>query len=459
MRKFHTRLLKRLLALGFICFIANQALAYEKSGFFVGMQGGTMGQEKTITHSQYNLDITQYATGGTTVSGMSVNTQTSVGWSPNFLGLFKPNIEIGGTAGSIFGGGSSENSSFSVTADSNVKIDVKSFFDKSVQIISDQPYSVGGVIGYKKIFSSGLNAKQYVGTNLTNHASGMRYYIAYDISAKGKKSAYSSTMVNANIDFLYNLFPDYNYFDVGGFLGVSVGWVKHRTRDYEVSGVDYGINFGVRWTIHSKHTIELFGRYGLSTLERRTANSHLESYTNKDLSSVSVSNEKQEVNGSTYDIETTADGKIYVGDVTNIKDKRAVPAYYGNDGKVYYLVYNSGVEPPNNKSGLYVSTDTDANGLESMEAYDPNKHIGQEKYEEATMRDNSGTYGYRWQEEKQADGSSIKKIILTSKQGTYNGGRIETSRQTIQEYRSFPIDTIEEFRNPMRFGIRYTYTF
>ena len=457
MRKFHTRLSKKLFVLGFMCLTTNQAFAYEKSGFFIGVQGGTIGQEKTTTHSRYNLEVTQYATGGATVSGQSVNTQTSVGWSPNF-GIFKPNIEIGGTMGSIFGGGNSQNSSFSVTADSSVKIDAKSFFNESMQIVSDQPYSIGGVIGYKKIFSSGLNNKQFVGTNLVNHASGMRYYIAYDVSAKGKKSKYSSTMANVNIDLLYNIFPDYNYFDVGGFVGVSVGWVDHKTREYRVNGADYGINFGVRWTINSKHTIELFGRYGLSTLERRTANSHLESYTNKDLSSNFVSNEKPSVSGSNFEIDTAKDGKIYIGNVENLKDKTPVQGYYGNDGKVYYKAYENGVEPQD-KNGLYVITNTDANGLGTMEAYDPNKHRGQAKYGEATMSDSSGTYGYRWQQQQQADGSFIKKIILTSEQGTYNGGRIETSRQTIQEFRSFPIDTIEEFRNPIRFGIRYTYTF
>ena len=452
MIKIHTRF-KRLLALGFMCFIANQALAYEKSGFFVGIQGGTMGQEKTITHSQYNLDITQHAIGGATTSGVAINTKTTVSTSIlNFGGFGIGNLAIGGTLGEIFGAGSSSHNSFKTTADSKINIDVNTFFDKSVQIVSDQPYSVGGVIGYKKIFSSGLNAKQYVGTNLTNHASGMRYYIAYDISAKGKKSAYSSTMVNANIDFLYNLFPDYNYFDVGGFLGVSVGWVKHRTREYEVSGVDYGINFGVRWTIHSKHTIELFGRYGLSTLERRIANSHLESYTNKDLSSVSVSNEKQEVSGSTYDIETTKDGKIYVGDITDIKGKIPVVAYYGSDNLVYYKENSNSSDVDN----LYVEKKND-NSVITMEKYDPTNsaHQKADKYKRATATDKDGNFGYQWTYTDTGD----KKITLTSTQSTSGGGRIETSRQTIQEYRSFPIDTIEEFRNPMRFGIRYTYTF
>ena len=334
MIKIHTRLLKRLLALGFMCFIANQALAYEKSGFFVGIQGGTMGQEKTITQTQYDISIDQRTIGGTTTSGTTTSSSTTTSF-----GAFGFNIEVGGTVGSILGAGSSNAGGFSVIGDSalNLKIDTK--FTKNIQIVPDQPYSVGGVIGYKKIFSSGLNAKQYVGTNLTNHASGMRYYIAYDISAKGKKSAYSSTMVNANIDFLYNLFPDYNYFDIGGFLGVSVGWVKHRTSDYEVSGVDYGINFGVRWTIHSKHTIELFGRYGLSTLERRTANSHLENYKNYDLSSKEVKNESTEISGSTVDIPISNDGKIYVG--TGTTNKSPVQGYYGSNSSVYYKAGDS----------------------------------------------------------------------------------------------------------------------
>ena len=178
MRKIHTRLLKRLLALGFMCFIANQALAYEKSGFFVGIQGGTMGQEKTITQTQYDISIDQRTIGGTTTSGTTTSSSTTTSF-----GAFGFNIEVGGTVGSILGAGSSNAGGFSVIGDSalNLKIDTK--FTKNIQIVPDQPYSVGGVIGYKKIFSSGLNAKQYVGTNLTNHASGMRYYIAYDISA------------------------------------------------------------------------------------------------------------------------------------------------------------------------------------------------------------------------------------------------------------------------------------
>ena len=451
MIKIHTRLFKRLLALGFMCFITNQALAYEKSGFFVGIQGGTMGQEKTITQTQYDISIDQRTIGGTTTSGTTTSSSTTTSF-----GAFGFNIEVGGTVGSMLGAGSSNAGGFSVIGDSalNLKIDTK--FTKNIQIVPDQPYSVGGVIGYKKIFSSGLNAKQYVGTNLTNHASGMRYYIAYDISAKGKKSAYSSTMVNANIDFLYNLFPDYNYFDVGGFLGVSVGWVKHRTSDYEVSGVDYGINFGVRWTIHSKHTIELFGRYGLSTLERRTANSHLENYKNYDLSSKEVKNESTEISGSTVDIPISNDGKIYVG--TGTTNKSPVQGYYGSNSSVYYKAGDSKFLP-NDKSGYYIIEKSDSD-VHTFVPYDPSKgdiHKNADKYQIATITDETGTYGYRWD---YADAEhKTKKITVNSTQGTFDGGRIETVRQTIQEYRSFPIDTIEEFRNPMRFGIRYTYTF
>ena len=440
MIKIHTRLLKRLLALGFMCFIANQALAYEKSGFFVGIQGGTMGQEKTITDTQYNANLKQTITGGTTTHGIYTQKSTSVSFGIPGTPF---RIPVGGTVGKWFGAGSSSYAGIWTELDSAINLEVDTKFTKNIQIVPDQPYSVGGVIGYKKIFSSGLNAKQYVGTNLTNHASGMRYYIAYDISAKGKKSAYSSTMVNANIDFLYNLFPDYNYFDIGGFLGVSVGWVKHRTSDYEVSGVDYGINFGVRWTIHSKHTIELFGRYGLSTLERRIQNSHSEYYINNNLSSVKQDNSVT-IGGSSTAVSES--DKVIVGDEQGNPNKKPVQIYYGNDTKVYY-------QTTKESETLYTITDT-VDGVNVFEVCNKAKGNCNGKQTYAVAWLDTPTRIYTW---GNVDGK--KRIYVGSTQSTSSGGRIEATQKVIQEYRSFPIDTIEEFRNPMRFGIRYTYTF
>lgn len=70
---------KRFTALSLTFLMVSATFAYEKSDFFVGIQGGGMGQEKTITNTQYNLSLTQQAIGGATTSGTVWAESTSVG--------------------------------------------------------------------------------------------------------------------------------------------------------------------------------------------------------------------------------------------------------------------------------------------------------------------------------------------------------------------------------------------
>lgn len=77
MIKIHTRLFKRLLALGFMCFIANQALAYEKSGFFVGIQGSKTNYKVVEKiDSAHSIVGTQIFSEGH-LAGVSCETKTS----------------------------------------------------------------------------------------------------------------------------------------------------------------------------------------------------------------------------------------------------------------------------------------------------------------------------------------------------------------------------------------------
>lgn len=412
--------MKNILTLFFTIFLVNtSAYAFEKSGFFIGIQGSILNQQRTNTDTNYNVEVTRNTSGTTTVSGST----TSKGW---------------------FGGGwfSDKSGSFSTVATSNVYMSIKSFFSQDISIKSDSPYSFGGTIGYKKIFQQSINAKQFVGNGFNQNAMGMRYYVNFDISGKGKYGKYSSQTINGNIDVLYNLFPQYNYWDFGFFAGISVGYVRHKAPLYEVKGLDYGLNFGVRWTINKRHNIELFGRMGLSSLERRTKNNQAEHYYFSDLSS-SVENPNENGDGIQidYDVESPGQDKIYVGVIKDNQIKTSVDATYGNDGKVYYK---------NSSSGEYVII----NG--EVKSYVSTEHQGQDRYSHAYVTENGKTSQYYW--DYSEDGAS-KKIYLSSSQDTYGGGTASQVIKSEQILKSRPIDTIEEFRNPFRFGIRYTFTF
>lgn len=111
----------------------------------------------------------------------------------------------------------------------------------------------GFLVGYKQFFNDKFGARYYGLFNYTTI--GATY---------GDIGAFS---LNANADALFN-FASVKVFEFGAFAGLSLGYVGYVTYDVDnfdtVSGLDLGINAGVRVSIAERHGVELYSRFGLT---------------------------------------------------------------------------------------------------------------------------------------------------------------------------------------------------
>ena len=248
MIKIHTRLLKRLLALGFMCFIANQALAYEKSGFFVGIQGSKTNYKVVEKiDSAHSIVGTQIFSEGH-LAGVSCETKTST--SSKWGGLVDKT-----TVTTTCKPGSSD-----VVLDGNSSITL--LMDTITNFVNSNNNTFGGVIGYKHFFAEEMDYGQFNNFVIPLYKFGYRIYLVYDF---GKVAdTYKNNSFNINFDALYNFFPEAENFDLGAFVGFSLGYTNYDMKTYKVKGTDAAINTGVRLTFFKNYNLEFFGRIGLS---------------------------------------------------------------------------------------------------------------------------------------------------------------------------------------------------
>ena len=101
----------------------------------------------------------------------------------------------------------------------------------------------GLLAGYKQFFTENFGARYYAGADFGHYT--------YNY--------------NANADALYNFMVKEN-FELGVFAGLWLGYVIHDLGNNEYfenpSGVDFGLNVGLRANIAQNHGVELFGRFG-----------------------------------------------------------------------------------------------------------------------------------------------------------------------------------------------------
>ena len=257
MIKIHTRF-KRLLALGFMCFIANQALAYEKSGFFVGIQGGTshynMIDKTNKAHSLVVTDVK--ATGNLTNVSCTTTSETSN--SSNVIGQILGAKKTKTTT-------TCTPSQANVVVDGNSRIDL--FMDTFTTIIDsakNTDTNYGFVLGYKHFFAEEMDYNQFNNFSIPIYRFGYRAYLVYDIGKVFEK--YKNQSINFNFDALYNFFPTAENFDLGAFVGFSLGYTEYDMKYYKIKGPDYAVNGGIRVTFFKNHNLEFFGRFGLNKL-------------------------------------------------------------------------------------------------------------------------------------------------------------------------------------------------
>ena len=86
---------------------------------------------------------------------------------------------------------------------------------------------------------------------------GLRYYGAADIGD-------FTTNISANVDALYS-FTKTESVEFRGFGGAWLGYASH---DGDVSGLDLGINLGVRAVVAQKHGIEFYGHFGFLSQDK-----------------------------------------------------------------------------------------------------------------------------------------------------------------------------------------------
>ena len=258
MRKIHTRLLKRLLAPGFICFIANQALAYEKSGFFIGVQGGTSHYNMIDkTNKAHSLIVTNVQASGklTDVKCTTTSSTSGVGTLGGAIGLNKTKTTTTCTP-----------SSSSVVLDGNSKIDLlMNTITTTIDSAKNTDTNYGFVVGYKHFFAEEKDYWQFNNFSIPLYKFGYRAYLVYD-SGKVFEN-YKNQSINLNFDALYNFFPETENFDLGAFVGFSLGYTEYDMKYYKIQGPDYAINGGIRATFSKNHNLEFYTRVGLNKLK------------------------------------------------------------------------------------------------------------------------------------------------------------------------------------------------
>ena len=401
MIKFHTRLFKRLLALGFMCFITNhQALAYEKSGFFVGIQGSKTNYKVVEKiDSAYSIVNTNISASGhlSDVSCESSSSSSSTWYGKNettTTTICKPSLAY-------------------TVVDGNSSISL--FMDTLTTIVKDKPNTYGGVVGYKHFFAEEMDYRQYQKFTLPLYKFGYRIYAVYNT---GKMAgSYKNTSFNANFDALYNFFPEKENWDLGGFVGFSLGYTSYDMGSYKVKGSDAAINGGLRFTFFKNHNIEIFARVGLNKnkYSNDTGASDIRRAANNNLTPV-------EVPASKLCIENKALCDSYKKKYHNTKKPQTLEEFCRVDtgisigGKPIYGV----------KDDKICKTGT----TEQKEFL--------VKYEEESKKYQAIVKDY---EENWAIAPGDK------------------STSTITTRLPKVVDTFQEFYQPLQVGIRYTYTF
>lgn len=246
----------------------SMSFGYEKSGFFIGIQASKTSYkvtEKTDTAHSFALANAQ-----TTGSLGNISCETS---------------SRGGIAGLLNG-----KKTTCVPASTNIQIDgnlaIDLFIDSVTSVFEGQGKNYGGIIGYKKLFAEEMVHDEFHDFTLPVYRFGFRVYLMYDLgSIPTDNATYNTQNFNVNFDALYNFFPNIENFDAGVFVGFSLGYTNYDMKFYDVKGLDYGLNAGLRFTFFKKHNLEFFGRLALNKLDYTfqndaAANSSSSGYTN-----------------------------------------------------------------------------------------------------------------------------------------------------------------------------------
>ena len=114
---------------------------------------------------------------------------------------------------------------------------------------TDTGLKIGILGGYKQFFTPEF---------------GLRYYAKYS-----RGNSYNT--LDANVDAMYDFGEDASF---GVFAGLGLGLASY-TQATAKTGFDYAINLGVRWLLGEKHSLEGFGRIGLSEHKETVAQSFI----------------------------------------------------------------------------------------------------------------------------------------------------------------------------------------
>ncbi len=104
---------------------------------------------------------------------------------------------------------------------------------------SSSAFRLGFLGGYKQFFDPKFGARYYVGADFLDNTQNY----------------------NINADALYN-FASKGAFEFGAFAGLWVGYTRYDMGIDTLSGVDLGINIGLKAQIAQRHGVELFGHFG-----------------------------------------------------------------------------------------------------------------------------------------------------------------------------------------------------
>ena len=239
---------KRFVSLVLIFSMVSSALAYEQSGWFIGVQGG-QSKYKMLdkTNNAHSIVSTKINATGKMTNVACTSTQSS---SSKWLGLVEKTTTT----------------TTCTPSEASVILDGSSSVDLIMTTIStlyeDKNMNYGGVIGYKHFFAEEMNYEEFSNFKIPVYRFGFRIYLAADMGKAFK--TYKNTSISLNFDALYNFFPQIENFDAGIFAGFSAGYTNYNMKYYSVSGPDFAVNAGLRFTFFKKHNLEFFGRAGLS---------------------------------------------------------------------------------------------------------------------------------------------------------------------------------------------------
>lgn len=227
--------------------IAHSAYAYEKSGFFIGLQG---------SKTQYKVvEKMNYAHSAALANSQTVGSLGDITCTTS---------DRGGIAG-VFNGKKTKcvPSSTNIKIDGNLEVDL--FIDSITTLFNNYAMTYGGILGYKHFFAEEMTYEEFSNFTLPLYRMGFRIYLVYDLGTIAKN--YKNTSFNLNFDALYNFFPHYQKWDLGAFVGFSLGYTSYDLGFYKVKGIDHAINAGLRLTVFENFNIELFSRIGLGKLK------------------------------------------------------------------------------------------------------------------------------------------------------------------------------------------------